>query len=119
MGRKPDDIVIRLRSFLGLIGLVAQGVEVPEPHLKEDRAMAEVSRLHDRKRELIFPMQVYTETEEPEDSFVRVKYQAHWFYLKHSDHLSTRPFGLLTYLFQLQAPTPETADPILTFLAGG
>ena len=118
-GRKPGEIVIRLRSFLGLMGYVARGVEVPEPHVKEERVLMLGSWLDNETREFIFPMHVYTEADEPESAFVRVRYQDHWFYLKHSDHRSKRAFGLLTYLFQLQAPTPSTRGPILTLPAGG
>ncbi len=118
-GRKPDEITIRVRSMLALMGYVAQGVEVPGLHIKEERAMKLVARGDDEALAVLFPLHVYSQPEEPEEAFVRVRFQDHWFYLKHSDHRSKRAFGLLTYLFQLQAPTPDTTGPMLTLPVGG
>ena len=54
----------------------------------------------------------------PEDAFVAVRYQGHWFYIAHSDIESKRAFGVLSSLFRVQAPTATSTAPILTLPAG-
>ena len=104
--------------MLALMGYVARGVDIPEKHLKEGRAPEPVSAQGADSLPLV-PLRVYSREDVPEDAFVAIRYQQHWFYLKHSDHQSKTAFGLLTYLFQIQAPAPQGAGPLLTLPAGG
>ena len=49
---------------------------------------------------------------------VAVLFEDHWFYIPQSDHQSKKSFGLLEYLFQMQAPQTPTMGPLLTVPTG-
>lgn len=117
-GREPDEITIRVRSLLAMMGFVSRGVEVPEIHILKQRASVIADWEDTETREFLFPLKVYSQEEKPKEAFVAVKYHDHWYFLRHSDGQSKRAFGLLTYLFQLQAPREPTSGPILTLPAG-
>ena len=51
-------------------------------------------------------------------AFVAIRYDDHWFYIRHSDIPSKRAFGLITYLFRLQASSANLSAPLLTLPAG-
>jgi hypothetical protein len=63
-------------------------------------------------------LRIHSQAEPPLDAFVAVKYADHWFYIPHSDHLSKQAFGLLVYLFQMQAPQVQGVGPLLTVPTG-
>ena len=117
VGRGPDEVTVRLRSLLEMMGFLCFGVELPQEHLDENRAarISDVRSGDDRRR---VPLQVHSQAEPPSNAFVAVKYADHWFYIPHSDHTSKLAFGLLAYLFQMQAPQVQGAGPLLTVPTG-
>ncbi len=118
MGRKPDEITVRVRSLLELMGFLSQGIKIPAPHVEEGRAVAWARGVEAEARELM-PMFVRSQAEPPETApFVAVQYQGHWYYIPHSDLKSKQAFSMLAYLFQMQAPHPSTAGPLLTVPTG-
>ncbi len=54
----------------------------------------------------------------PTDAFVAVRYRGRWFFVPSDDRPSKPAFGILTYIFQLQAPKASSAGPVLTVPAG-
>jgi hypothetical protein len=117
VGREPDEVTVRVRSLLEMMGFLCLGVEVPPQHLDEDRAI----RIHgggseeDAPR---VPLRIRSQAGPPPDAFVAVKYADQWFYISRSDHPSKQAFGLLAYLFQMQAPQVQGAGPLLTVPTG-
>ncbi len=99
------------------MGLLSQGVELPAQHLEENRGIPLSPRSDDKVPALI-PLRVRTQAEPPNDAFVAVQYADHWFYIPHADQQSKQAFGLLTYLFQMQAPQIQGAGPLITVPAG-
>ncbi len=116
MGREPDEVTMHVRSILELMGFLSQGIDIPPAHREQNRA---APPLHTPKevRSLI-PLHVSAQVERPEDVFVAIEYQDHWFYIPHTDHVSKQAFSLLAYLFQMQAPQASTAGPLLTVPTG-
>ncbi len=114
IGRRPDEITMRVRSLLVLMGFLSGGVEIPSVHAEEKRA-ENVTPIADAEYwSLMFPLKIHSSVERPTDAFVAVRHHDHWFYIKHSDHLSKQDFSLLTYLFQMQSPQAQTLGPMIT-----
>jgi hypothetical protein len=108
VGRAPDEITLRMHSLLELMGLLSAGVE-------SDAAPAASEAPAD---DALLPLRVSRANEPPQDAFVAVRYGGQWFDIKRSDERSKRAFGLLIYLFQMQASQPQGAGPILTVPVG-
>lgn len=112
---EPDEVSIRVRSILDLMGFLARGVEVPPVHLEERRTVEPPLRAALRH---IVPVRIRSSVDRPTDAFVTVRYHDHWFYIPHHDEKSKQAFGLLAYLYQLKAPHAPTAGPLLTVPTG-
>ncbi|MCI0400797.1 MAG: hypothetical protein L0Y67_07200 [Gammaproteobacteria bacterium] len=118
LGRKPDEITMRVRSLLAVMGFLSRGVEIPTVHLEEGRVSKSDELMESESRLLQHPLHIRSSVERPRDSFVAVQYQGNWFYVAHSDQTSKEAFTLITYLFQLQAPQAPTQGPLLTVPTG-
>jgi hypothetical protein len=113
IGRSPDDVTIRMHSLLELMGLLSGGVEATPEDLGADHAAAPLN-----DGDAIVPLRVRSQRHRPRDSFVAVRYGENWFYVSRSDNESKRAFGLLIYLFQMQASQAQGAGPLLTVPIG-
>ena len=114
LGRRPDEITMRVRSLIAMMGFLSAGVEIPAVHDDEERAEKITLPADAEYQSLLFPLKVHSSVERPTVAFVAVRHHSHWYYIKHSDHLSKQDFGLLTYLFQMQAPQAQTLGPMIT-----
>ncbi|MDR4505759.1 MAG: hypothetical protein MRK01_13390 [Candidatus Scalindua sp.] len=114
VGRKPDEVTIRVRSLLALMGFLSRGIEVPAAHIEEQRVEEMVFSVDPELCSLLFPLRIHSSVERPADAFVAARHHDHWFYISHSDHMSKQAFGLLTYLFLMQAPQAQTLGPMIT-----
>lgn len=114
IGRKQDEVTIRVRSLLALMGFLSRGIEIPAAHIEEQRAEEMFFPVDPELRSLLFPLRILSSVERPADAVVAVRHHDHWFYIKHSDHMSKQAFGLLTYLFQMQSPQAQTLGPMIT-----
>ncbi|KHE90452.1 MAG: hypothetical protein SCABRO_03837 [Candidatus Scalindua brodae] len=108
IGRKPDEVTIRVRSLLAMMGFLSRGIEIPAAHIEEKRVEEMVFPVDPELRSLLFPLRIHSSVERPSDAVVAVWHYDHWYYIKHSDHMSKQAFGLLTYLFQMQSPQAQT-----------
>lgn len=113
VGRAPDEVTIRMHSLLELMGLLSAGVMRPtaEPDAGGDLGSPE-------GRPTGRPLIVRSQRDRPTDAFVAVRYDGGWFYVGRSDDESKRAFGLLIYLFQMQASQNAGAGPLLTVPIG-
>jgi len=114
IGRKPDEITVRVRSLLTLMGFLSRGIEIPDTHIEEKRVEEMISPVDPELRALLFPLKIHSSVDWPVDAFVAVWHHDHWFSIAHSDHMSKQAFSLLTYLFQMQAPQTQTLGPMIT-----
>ena len=64
------------------------------------------------------PLRIRSQGKLPSDAFAAVQYKGYWFYIANSDHRSKQAFGLLVYLFQMQAPQIKGAGPLITVPTG-
>jgi hypothetical protein len=110
--RGPDEVTLRVRSVLELVGYLGRGVQIPEDHAAQSRAIALPAGGDG------VPLRVWSQEEPPADAFVAVQHQGRWFFVRQSDHRSKQAFSLLVYLFQMQAPQMKGAGPLLTVPTG-
>lgn len=118
MGRKNDEITIQARSLLSIMSYLSRGIEVP----KEDQAKGRVVSIPPKALAEIFkrvPIHIRSSKTRPKDPHVAVKYRNDWFYIDHSDIRSKRTFATIIVLFNLAAPSANSAAPVLTLPAGG
>lgn len=112
IGRERDEITIRVRSLLALMGVLSRGVDV-----QDDRAATvEPGRggAASRTEVTASNLAVRSSTERPEDEFIAVEYRGLWFYIDDGDLASREAFGLLNYLFLMMASRPEGGGPLIT-----
>ncbi|MDR4499507.1 MAG: hypothetical protein MRK02_16555 [Candidatus Scalindua sp.] len=112
--RKPDEITIRVRSILALMGFLSRGVDIPTAHLEEKRVDGMPFTIDEDFRSQLFPLKIHSQPDQPDDAFVAVRYNDYWFYISRSDQKSKESFGLLTYLFLMQAHQAQTLGPMIT-----
>ena len=110
--RAPNEITVQPRSLMGVMSFLSRGVEVPEAH----RELGWVVDMG--SWEGLVPFRIRSSKEKPDDVFVTVRYHDHWFYIDLTDHESKRAFGLLIYIFELQAPATSAAAPVLALPTG-
>jgi len=116
LDRQPDEVTMRIRSILELMGFLSRGVDIPQAHRERNFAEAVAERDLEAPRRI--PLRVRSQVEPPEDAYVAVLFEGYWFYIPQSDHQSKKSFGLLEYLFQMQAPQAPTVGPLLTVPTG-
>ena len=118
----PDEIAIVGRSLAGVLVSLSQGVEVPPEH----EAAGKVAVTRNAAGEAIDwiavtgdILRIRSQKEPPIDAYVKVNYRDNWFFIADNDLDSKTTFGLLTYLFSLQAAGTGGKSPLLTVSAGG
>jgi len=119
--RQPLEIAVRSRSLLGVMYFLSEGVEVPPRHAEEGRVT--VTSLPDGNvfewsEVLGDVLQIRSQDGCPENAHVRVHYRGKWFYIDDADLNSKSTFGLLSYLFYLQAGDIQSITPALTLPLG-
>jgi len=112
----PEEVTLRLRSLLALMGFLSLGVEVPDEHL--ERHLAQASAELPEGRRVFPPLRIQSSSEAPPNAWVMVEYHGQWFYIDEADHQSREAFGLVVYLFMMMAPRSENAGPLLTVPTG-
>jgi hypothetical protein len=116
--RKPEEVTIRLRSMLTLMGFLSRGVAVPPAHAETSTLPSPQTASSADQQTISPPLQIRASVERPSNAFVAVFYQGHWFSIDLTDYASKQAFGLLTYLFQLKSPKAPSAAPVLTVPTG-
>ncbi len=113
----PDEMALVGRSLAGVLVFLSQAVEAPPDH----EAAGKVTVTRDASGEAIDwaavtgnILRIKSQTHPPADAFVQVHYRDHWFYISDDDLDSKTTFGLLTYLFSLQAAGAGGKSPLLT-----
>ncbi len=116
VGRDPGEVTIRVRSVLEMMGFLSAGVDVPPDHIEQGRApQAAPFTMQDGRGA---PLHVQWHKNRPSDAFVAVPYAGLWFFVPNADHNSKQAFGLLTYLYQMQASQQQGTAPLITVPTG-
>jgi hypothetical protein len=119
--KAPETLRLRLRSVLGSIFYLSQGVEVPPEH--EARGLVNVTRdiegnRFDWQKVLDGLFRVHWSRTEPARAAVKVYHRDTWFYIAEDDLESKSTFMLLVQLANMQAGRGSLPVPLLTIPAG-
>jgi hypothetical protein len=112
---------VRLRSVLGAMFYLSQGVDVPADH--EKARLVTITRDADGRRfdwsrVLDGTFRVKTSQTEPDRAAVKAFHRGHWFFIADDDLESKSTFMLLIQLFNMQAGRASLPVPLLTIPAG-
>jgi hypothetical protein len=112
------EIAMLTRSMIDIISELSQCVQIPENHVRENRASPgaiDKASSYEEVRSKVF---VKSSREQPTDSFLAVKYRDHWFYIEDTDFRSKRMFSFLLLLLSLAEGGSEGLAPVLTLPTG-
>lgn len=119
--KDASSLRVHMRSILGAIFYLSQGVEVPPEH--EAQNLVTVTRDANGKRydwqlmlEGVF--RVRSSATEPANAAVKVRHRGAWFFIADDDLESKSTFMLLIQLFNMQAGRGALPMPLLTIPAG-
>ena len=112
------EIAMLTRSMLDITAELSQYVDVPEEHIKENRASPGTIPVLWTADGVISRMLIKSSTLEPNDPFLAIEYRDHWFYIDDTDYRSKRIFSFLLFLFTLAESGPQGVAPVLTLPAG-
>ena len=117
-----DKIIIHTRSIMEILIMLSNFIEVPDEHAKEHRALrghlagealnANAENSKEDFRKLLF--KIYSDKTLPPDSFVGVKYQDTWFYIKNNDVVSKEIFSDTLLFFSMSESGTTAGTPVLT-----
>lgn len=103
---RTDVIRIRMRSFYGVLNLLAHAVAVPPTHQADGMALARMapdetlaSLFEERLGEIL---SIRATKGVPERPFVAVRHHDYWFFIDERDLRSKRAFSLAAELFNLE-----------------
>ena len=120
--REAGWLAVQTRSMLGVMSFLSNSVESPKAH--RDAGWVVTTRDGDGG-EFVWGdaatkglMKISWQKDRPGDAFVATKYRGGWFYIDNADLDSKTTFGLLTYLFYLQAGEIQGFGPTLTLSVG-
>jgi hypothetical protein len=115
--RKPAQVVLSGRSFLGVMTFLAQHVQIPDEHTRA--GLVRITKgpdgqpfVWDRLSGGLF--HVHSGRSEPEGAYLKVEYRGYWFWIDDADLESKGTYTLLAQLFSLQAASGRIQSPVLT-----
>lgn len=123
ISNRPDvpraELKARLRSFYGVLNLLAYGIEVPQKDDEEGKAFSSDRYLEivndGRFEEVRSHFKIKSDNAKPDSAFIAVPYRNTWFYIEDADVTSKRIFNALYDLFNLQvSPSGGDTSPVLT-----
>jgi hypothetical protein len=117
----PSSVRVHMRSILGAMFYLSQGVEVPPEH--EAAGLVTVTRdatgkRYDWQQMLDAVFRVRWSASEPSNAAVKVRHRGTWFFIADDDLESKSTFMLLIQLFNMQAGRGALPVPLLTIPAG-
>ena len=113
-----DEIAILTRSVIQIMIEVASYIEVPQYHIEQNRTQKTTARATDLDADIPPLIRIESDTEPPEDPFVAVEYEGHWFWIDAKDFASKRVFAFLMLILMLSETGEGGKLPVLTIPAG-
>jgi len=120
-GSAADSIVLRFRSFSGVMYFLSHSVQVPDADVAAGRVtvtMDDAGLPFDWQQVTEGLLAIKTSAGQPENAAVAVNYRNSWFYIDDSDLESKSTFTLLGQVYQLQAGEAKSVAPMLTLPVG-
>ena len=111
--KDDHEIAILSRSMLEIMFELAAEVDIPQAHLADGRTM-KITRQDGDERLL----RIRSQPGPPEDAFVAVPYQNHWFWIDNKDVATKRVLASMMMLFSLAETSSPAQMPVITVGAG-
>jgi hypothetical protein len=110
-----NELTVNSRSMLQIMGAFASYLDVPEAHLKDQRAtLTFASAAPENGRNAV---RIHSGKEKPADAFAAVRYRGHWFWIEDNDLQTKRALTAIMFFFTL-ADTGDTGKlPLVTIPA--
>ena len=114
--RNPGELSVLSRSVLEILVELSAGVDVPEQHVREQRArpLPRSRERGDRSQPLAH---IRSGTERPADAFAAVRYRDYWFWIDDRDIHSKRAFTFLMMFSSIAETGIAPQAPIITIPA--
>ncbi len=113
-----QEIAILSRSMLEILLELGAYIDVPEPHVAQQRTTPNAAQDADVAAGVEPLLRVQSDEEKPADAYVAVDYRGHWFWIDDRDLKSKRMFSFLMFLFSLAETGSPEKTPVLTIPAG-
>jgi hypothetical protein len=120
-GARYDVLAMGMRSLIGVLSYLSEGIEVPEPHVKEGLVQVtldEQGKPFDWTLVTGDLLRVHSSPDRPANVSLAVQYRGYWFYIEDNDLKSKATIMLLLQLFALQAGSGQSSAPVLTLPLG-
>ncbi|MEN9454895.1 MAG: hypothetical protein RL210_414 [Pseudomonadota bacterium] len=117
--RNDREMAINTRSMLEVLQELGSGIELPEAHVRQGRALpfahAEAESGDAPYQPLV---SIRSGRAAPADSYAAIPYKGYWFWIEDDDHRSKRLFSFLMMLLSLAETGQPAAPPVLTISTG-
>jgi hypothetical protein len=113
-----DEIAILTRSVIQIMMEIASYIAVPREHIEQNRTQQTTAIKTDIEAKIIPLIRIKSGVQRPEDTFAKIKYEDHWFWIEARDFASKRVFTFLMLILMLSETGEGGKLPVLTIPAG-
>lgn len=110
-----NELAVNSRSMLQIMQAFASYVEVPEAHLKAQRATPAFEQVATEHRR--GDIRIQSGKEKPADAFAAVRYRDHWFWIDDNDLQTKRALTAVMFFFTLAETGANENLPLITIPA--
>ena len=119
VAKDDKEIAILSRSILEILVDLAANIEVPPQHVEQQRVMPTMPVEQTAEGTPIAPLiRIHSSPSPPKDSFSRIRYRQHWYWIDDRDLRSKSLFTFLMFIFSLTETQGKEGAPIVTIPAG-
>lgn len=112
-----DTLALHTRSGFQILFVLSLDVQVPEEHMKEQRAYPAHNILFGEQETSPYQVRILSGPSRPAEAFAMIQYNDLWFWIDNRDLRSKGAFSFLLVLMTLSETTAKNPSPILTIRA--
>ena len=116
--QSDEELALMTRSMLQMMITLAFLIDVPQSHIDRGLTFPNANQPGPEEAKLGKLIEIRSGSEAPENSFVSVRYQDHWFWISEEDFASKRTFTFLMVLFSMMESEDSEGLPLVTIPAG-
>lgn len=118
IAKSNTEIAMLTRSILQIMINLSTQIEVPPEHVSDGLTIASLPTPAGDSQHLKQLIHVKSGPDKPDDAFIAVEYENHWFWIDKRDFKSKRTFAFLMILFSLTETGGKEGLPLVTIPAG-
>jgi len=112
------EIAMLTNSMLDIMVDLATQIDVPFEHVAAGFTVPSLAPPRDDEVAISQLIDIRSSPDQPEDAFVAIKYEDHWFWIDKGDYKSKRTFAILMILVSLSETGGREGLPLVTIPAG-